>query len=223
MLGDVGIVLSPEVSRLSRTEKDWCHVLEICQVCETFIGDAEPIDDINLTDDQLILGMKGTLSVMESRVLKARLLQGQEPKATRGELDKLVAPGSLCVDGTSLVKDPQVRVQAAMALVLAKFRELWSVRQVLKWFHEEGLELPVNQSIHGKVQLVWQLPTSHALTYMLHNPVYAGAYVYGQRHTTLALGEDHSVRQKSVQQRYDHARVFLPDHHEPSIPDYSPT
>ena len=51
---------------------------------------------------------------------------------------------------------------------------------------------------------------------MLQNPVDAGAYVYGQRHTTLALGDDHSVRKKRVQQRYDHARVCLPDPHEPS-------
>ena len=52
----------------------------------------------------------------------------------------------------------------------------------------------MNKSLHGKVQLVWQLPTYHAVKYMLHNQVYAGAYVHGQRHTTLALGDDNSVR-----------------------------
>ena len=51
VLGDVGMVLRTEVSRRSRTEKDWCHVLEICQVCETFIGDAEHIYAINLTEE----------------------------------------------------------------------------------------------------------------------------------------------------------------------------
>jgi hypothetical protein len=51
---------------------------------------------------------------------------------------------------------------------------------------------------------------------MLQNPVDAGTSVDGQRHTTLALGDDQSVRKKRVQQRYDHARVFLPNHHEPS-------
>jgi DNA invertase Pin-like site-specific DNA recombinase len=216
VLGEVGIVLSTEVSRLSRTDKDWCHVLEIGQVCETLLGDAEHVYDVNLTDDQLILGMKGTLSVMESRVLQSRLFQGQEHKARRGELYKLVAPGSLCVDGKALVKDPHGRVQAAIAVVLAQFRELWSVRQVFQWFPAEGIALPVHKSIHGKGQLVWQLPTSHAVKYMLHNPVSAGAYGYGQRPTTLALGDNQSVRKKRVQPRYDHARGFLPEHHEPS-------
>jgi hypothetical protein len=186
-------------------------------VCGTFIGDAEHISDVNLTDDPLILGMKGTLSVMASRVLKSRLFQGQEHKAQRGELYKLIAPGSMCADGKSLVKDPNVRVQEAMALVFETFRQLWSVRQVFQWFHEEGIELPVNKSVHGKTPLVWQLPTDEAVKSILQNPVYAGASVYGQRHTPLALGEDQSVRKKSVQQRYDQARVFLPDHHEPSM------
>jgi DNA invertase Pin-like site-specific DNA recombinase len=216
-LGDVGMILSTEASRLSRTDKDWCHLLEICKVCGTLIGDAEHIYDVNVTDDQLILGIKGTLSVMELSVLKSRLFQGQEHKAQRGELYKLVAPGYLCADGTSLVKDPHVRVQEASALVFRKFRALWSVRQVFTWFHEEGMELPVNKSVHGKAQLVWQLPTYHAIKYMLKNPVYAGAYVHGQRHTTLVLDADNRLRKKSVPQRYDQARVFLRDHHEPYI------
>ena len=92
------------------------------------------IYDVNLTDDQLILGIKGTLSVMESSVLKSRLFQGQEHKAQRGELYKLIAPAYRCADGKSLVKDPNVRVQEAIALVFEKFRQLWSVRQVFKWF-----------------------------------------------------------------------------------------
>ena len=117
------------------------------------------MDDVTRTDDQLILGMQGTLRGMASRVLQSRLFQGQEPKAQRGALSTLVAPGSLCVEGTSLVKAPKVRVQEALALVLATLRALWSVRQVFTWCHEEGIELPVNQSLQGTVQLVWQLPT----------------------------------------------------------------
>src|ERR1700739_2623654 len=31
-LGEVGIVGSREVSRLSRTDKDWCRLVEVCQI-----------------------------------------------------------------------------------------------------------------------------------------------------------------------------------------------
>jgi DNA invertase Pin-like site-specific DNA recombinase len=60
--GEVGIVLSREVSRLSRTDKDWCRLLEVCQLFGTLIGDCEQIYDLSLMDDQLILGIKGTMS-----------------------------------------------------------------------------------------------------------------------------------------------------------------
>ncbi len=43
--GEVGIVMSREVSRLSRTDKDWCRLLEVCQIFGTLIGDAENIYD----------------------------------------------------------------------------------------------------------------------------------------------------------------------------------
>ena len=83
-LGEVGLVLSIEVARLSRTDKDWCHLLELCQVFGTLIADADHIYDLSTMDDQLVLGIKGTLSVVELKVLKNRLLRGQEEKARRG-------------------------------------------------------------------------------------------------------------------------------------------
>ena len=86
-LGEVGIVMSREVSRLSRTDKDWCHLLELCQVFGTLIGDADQVYDLGTMDDQLIMGIKGTLSVVELKILKSRLLSGQEEKARRGELN----------------------------------------------------------------------------------------------------------------------------------------
>ncbi len=51
-IGEVGIVLSREISRLSRTDKDWCHLLELCQVFNTLVGDADNLYDLNRMDDQ---------------------------------------------------------------------------------------------------------------------------------------------------------------------------
>src|SRR6202022_3772439 len=61
-LGEVGIVGSREVSRLSRTAKDWCRLLEVCQVFGTLIADEQQVYDLNYLDDQLVLGIKGPLS-----------------------------------------------------------------------------------------------------------------------------------------------------------------
>jgi hypothetical protein len=46
-LGEVGIVGSREVSRLSRTDKDWCRLLEVCQIFGTLIADEQQVYDLN--------------------------------------------------------------------------------------------------------------------------------------------------------------------------------
>src|SRR5437899_11025916 len=124
-LGEVGLVLSIEVARLSRTDKDWCHLLELCQVFGTLIADADHIYDLSTMDDQLVLGIKGTLSVVELKVLKNRLLRGQEEKARRGELFRMVAPGYRCDVGDRIINDPDLRFQTAIQLVFTKYRETW--------------------------------------------------------------------------------------------------
>ena len=159
-LGEVGIVLSRELSRLSRTDRDWCHLMELCQVFNTLIADAENLYDLNRMDDQLVLGIKGTLSVVELSTLKLRLQQGREAKAKRGELGRCLAPGYVMDAAGQLVKDPDLRIQEAIAMVFKQFSELGSIRQTHLWFHHEQVELPVNKPIGGHMQLVWQLPTA---------------------------------------------------------------
>jgi DNA invertase Pin-like site-specific DNA recombinase len=180
-LGEVGIVLSRELSRLSRTDKDWCHLMELCQVFGTLLADADHLYDLKVLDDQLILGIKGTLSVVELKVLKLRMLQGMQAKAKRGELVRVLALGYVRDGADGIVKDPNLRVQEAIELLFKKFRELGSARQVHRWFREERIELPVNGPVGGRFGLVWQLPKLSFVDDVLDNPIYAGAYVYGRR------------------------------------------
>src|SRR5216110_1599782 len=123
-LGEVGIVGSRDVSRLSRTDKDWCRLLEVCQIFGTLIADEQQVYDLNYLDDQLVLGIKGTLSVVELKVLRQRLQAGQESKARRGELLKRL-PVGYAVDAMGKISlHPDRRVCEAMQMVFEKFREL---------------------------------------------------------------------------------------------------
>jgi DNA invertase Pin-like site-specific DNA recombinase len=212
-MGEVGMVLSRELSRLSRTDKDWCQLLELCQIFNTLIADAENLYDLNRLDDQLVLGIKGTLSVVELKTLKFRLQQGREAKAKRGELGRCLAPGYVTDALGQIVKDPNLRVQEAIVLVFKKFRELGSVRQTHRWFHEERIELPVNKALGGQIQLAWQLPTVSFLNALLHNPLYAGAYVYGRRPTQLLVEDGQAVKRQRSPRPPEQASVFIQDHH----------
>ena len=210
-LGEVGIVASREVSRLSRTDKDWCRLLEVCQIFGTLIGDEQQIYDLNYLDDQLVLGIKGTLSVVELKVLRQRLLAGQESKARRGELFKRL-PVGYAKDGTGkIVLHSDRRVREAIQLAFTKFRELWSVRQTFQWFRDHDVELPANP-IRG-TRLVWKIPSQSLVGDILRNPFYAGAYVWGRRPMETLLVDGRLKKRQASNRRPEECRVFIADHH----------
>src|SRR5215510_8917365 len=210
-LGEVGIVGSWEVSRLSRTDKDWCRLLEVCQIFGTLIGDEQQVYDLNYLDDQLVLGIKGTLSVVELKVLRQRLQAGQESKARRGELLKRL-PVGYGVDAMGKVAlHPDRRVCEAVQLVFAKFRERWSVRQTFQWFRDHDVELPTNP-IQG-TQLVWKIPSQSLIGDILRNPFYAGAYVWGRRPVKTVLVEGRLEKHQGALRRAEECRVFIAEHH----------
>jgi len=210
-LGEVGIVGSWEVSRLSRTDKDWCRLLEVCQIFGTLIADEQHIYDLNSLDDQLVLGIKGTLSVVELKVLRQRMQAGQESKARRGELFKRLPVGYVLDTMGKVAFHHDRRVHEALQLVFIKFRERWSVRQTFQWFRDHDVELPANP-IQG-TRLVWKIPSQSLIRDILCNPFYAGAYVWGRRPVTTRLVEGRLEKRQGAMRRAEECRVFIRDHH----------
>jgi DNA invertase Pin-like site-specific DNA recombinase len=210
-LGEVGIVVSREVSRLSRTDKDWCRLVEVCQIFGTLIGDEQQVYDLSYLDDQLVLGIKGTLSAVELKVLRQRLQAGQESKARRGELFKRLAVGYARDGSGKVVLHPDRRVCEAIQLVFSKFRERWSVRQTFQWFRDHDVELPANP-ICG-TQLVWKIPSQSLIADILRNPFYAGAYVWGRRPMQTLLVEGRLKKRQAAYRRPEDCRVFIANHH----------
>lgn len=217
-LGQVGIILSREVSRLSRTDKDWCRLLEVCGVFHTLLSDGDQVYNPTQIDDQLILGIKGILSVNELSVLRLRMVAGMEEKARRGEFQRPVPPGYVWDITGNVVKDPDQRVQEIIPVVFKKFRELQTVRQVFLWFHHEGIELPVTHYQGGYRGITWQLPKSSSfIKSILQNPFYAGVYEWGKNQTKLAYINGRVVKTRSRGQSPEKAKVFIENHHEAYI------
>src|ERR1700693_1233131 len=207
-LGEVGIIASREVSRLSRTDKDWCRLVEVCQIFGTLIGDEQQVYDLNYLDDQLVLGIKGTLSVVELKVLRQRLQAGQESKARRGELFKRLPVGYVLALTGKVVVHPDQRVYEAIQMVFVKFRERWSIRQTFQWFRDHDVELPANP-IQG-TGLVWKIPSQSLVRDILRNPFLAGAYVWGRRPVEALLIEGRLRKRQAANRRPEDCRVFIP-------------
>lgn len=184
-LGHVGLVLGLEVSRLARNSSDWHQLLEICALTRTLILDEEGLYDPATFNDRLLLGLKGTMSEAELFVLRARLQGGILNKARRGAL-KLVLPVGLCYTETqTIVLDPDLQVQAALRGVFRCFQQTGSACATVRHFRQEHLLFPrrIRRGAH-QGELAWGEIEHHDVLRVLHQPAYAGAYVYGRTHVT---------------------------------------
>jgi excisionase family DNA binding protein len=158
--------------------------------------------------------MKGTMSEMELSLFRQRSLEALKQKARRGELFLTVAVGYLKAPNDRIEKDPDRRVQQAIALVFSKFDELQTVRQVHLWMRQKRLPLPAVSYGDGGRQITWKLPVYNTLHHMLTNPVYAGAYVFGRTgsRTTIEAGRKRIVR--GFRKERAAWEVLILDHHE---------
>jgi DNA invertase Pin-like site-specific DNA recombinase len=181
-LGEVGLVLVTEISRLSRLNSDWQRVLELCAVFETLIADDDGLYDPRDPNDRLVLGLKGTLFAAELHILHARMRGGLLNKARRGALALRLPVGYRRLRDGSVVLDPDAQVRTTLQTLFAQFVQLNAARAVQRYFLEHGLQMPrYVQTGLDAGQLVWVTPTYQMIQQVLTNPVYAGLFVYGRR------------------------------------------
>src|ERR1017187_4591156 len=168
-LGHVGIVLGLEVSRLARNNADWYHLLDLCGMTDTLIGDSDGIYHPAVFNDRLILGLKGTMSEAELHILRARLDGGIRNKAARGELRRGLPVGFVWgeQDGEVLFH-PDEAVTSAIHTVFERFTEFGSARRVWLWFRSEGLSFPLQTTPAGLPGPIrWVIPTYTARHHIL--------------------------------------------------------
>jgi DNA invertase Pin-like site-specific DNA recombinase len=193
-LGHVGLVLSSEVTRLSRNCTDWYPLLDLCGFKDCLIGDREGVYDPGCANGRLLLGLKGTISEMELHTIRARLTAGLLNKAGRGDLALMLPVGLTRAAGGTVVKDPDQEVQARLDLIFATFLRVRSASKVLASLNASGLTIP-RRGRFGNT--VWRAPTLAAILHILKNPAYSGTFVYGRsrsvRQVTAAAPEAKSA------------------------------
>ncbi len=180
-MGRAGIVLGLEVSRLARNSTDWHRLLEICALSETLILDEDGLYNPVDFNDRLLLGLKGTMSEAELHMMRARMRGGTLNAARRGEL-RIPLPVGLVYDPLGdVVLDPDVQVQHSLRLLFDTFTRTGSANATVKHFNREKLLFPHRpQGGPHKGELHWKPLRFARAVRTLHNPRYAGAFVYGR-------------------------------------------
>ena len=185
-MGNVGLVIGLEVSRLARNNSDWHRLLEICALSGTLILDEDGLYNPVDFNDRLLLGLKGTMSEAELHILKSRLIGGVLGKARRGELRLPLPIGFVYNDLAQVILDPDEQIQTHIRLLFKTFRREGSARATVKYFAKKQMKFPRRYRrglCKGKV--VWKELDSTLCLSILHNPRYCGAFCYGRTHSRL--------------------------------------
>ncbi len=206
-LGRAGMVLGLEVSRLARNSADWHRLLEICALSDTLILDEDGIYNPTHFNDRLLLGLKGTMSEAELHMIHARMRGGTLNKAKRGEL-VMYPPVGLAYDADHhVVLEPDKQVQESLRLVFEAFRRLGSAFAVVQHFRQQGLLFPRRRRRGPDHEdLVWKQLSYSLLIRILHNPRYAGAFVYGRTKSRKGL---HGIGSSATRLPVDQWQVLL--------------
>ena len=192
-LGQVGIILSFDVTRLSRNCSDWYPLLDLCGYRDCLIADRDGVYDPGSPNGRLLLGLKGQISEIELHTIRARLTAGILNKAQRGALALTLPVGFIRDAGGVVHKDPNREVQSRLTLLFETFLQVRSANKVLRAFNAQRLQVP-RRDRFGDV--VWRKPTVSAILSILKHPAYAGTFTYGRTRTIRTGPGPHQARQK---------------------------
>jgi excisionase family DNA binding protein len=212
---EVGIVMSLEVSRLSRNDTDWHHLVHLCRWTATLIADEHGVYDPSSTADRMVLGIRGQVSELERDSSVHRMVEARWAKARRGEVFTAVPPGYDVDAMGQVTKTSDETVADAIGRVFEKFDELGTARQVFVWWQEQGLPFPARQTAPGLRGVAWVAVSYRAILQVLHHPFYAGAYVFGRTETRRELDPEDARRLLIRRGRRSRERwpVLIRDHH----------
>lgn len=194
-LGEVGIILSYEVTRLCRNCTDWYPLLDICGYRGCLIADTDGIYDPATINGRMILGLKGQISELELHTMRTRLIAGAENKAKRGELEQPLPAGYVRDAQGKVCKDPNLEIQHRIELVFSTFLRVKSACQVVRFFCQNNLTVP---RYNKRRELIWKKPDVHVILFILKNPAYTGTFVRGRKLTCRDINDPSKTIRKHM-------------------------
>src|SRR5215469_6432294 len=135
-LGQVGILIAYDATRLARNCSNWYQLLDLCGHADCLIADRDGVYDPSSINGRMLLGLKGQISELELHTIRARLSAGILSKAGRGELALKLPTGLVRLPSGQVVKDANREVQARIELVFQAILQRRSVGRVVRYLRD---------------------------------------------------------------------------------------
>ena len=209
-MGKVGAIFVLEASRLSRCSSDWNRLLELCALTHTLIIDEDGIYNPSLFNDQLLLGLKGTMSQAELHMMRIRLYGGKVSKAKKGLLRFTLPIGYCYLDDEIIDFDQNTQVKFTIDLLFSTFCRLKSAYGVVQYFTRNKIDVP-KKSHKGKP--VWGKLTHGRVLAVLKNPFYAGMYTFGRYKSRKIIDDEGKIKTVLRKMPMEQWEVTIKDHH----------
>lgn len=157
-----------------------------------------------------ILVLKGTMSEAELHIIRARLQGGITNKARRGELKIRLPIGFVYDENERVILDPDQQIQNSIKTLFNIFLRTGTACATVKHFRKEHLKFPRKpNSGPGKGDVVWDQLEHTRVLQILHNPRYAGAFVFGRTKTRKDI-EGKTTTKKIKEDQWE---VMIPNTH----------
>lgn len=214
-LDHVGVILGIELNRLSRSNKDWHQLIELCAIFRTVLVDQDGLYDPTDYNDRLLLGLRGIMSEAELHILQGRMYQAVLNKARRGELYIRPPVGYVKLPSGEFAIDPDEQAESVVRLVFDEFERLGTVRGVVRYMVRNDIKMPIRpHKGPNRGKLEWRRPTRDTVGTILTHTLYKGTYRYGYRQV--------DPRQKKPGKPGSGRVVAKPEDYHALIPDHCP-
>jgi hypothetical protein len=173
---------------------------------------SDGVYDLQDFNDRLLLGLKGTMSEAELHLLAGRLQGAKRAAAARGELRFPLPIGYVYDEEGRAAIDPDEEVRSAIADLFAAFEQTGSAYGVVGALSDR---LFPKRAYGGAWagDLRWGRLTHSRVRGVLHNPTYAGTYVYGRYRSRRLVAPDGTIRTTTVELPRSEWEVVIQNHH----------
>lgn len=208
--GLVGIILTADTSRLTRSSLDFEALVGLCRVNDTLLAIEGVIVDMNDSANRLLARIRANVAQFDSEMRAETFMKAKRARVRKGLAVTAPPPGYVVTARGHWAKDPDQAVRQPIEEVFRQFPVLESVPKVLDFFVRNKLEFLIRR---GPGKLVRAKPTYERIYGILKNPVYRGFYVYGQRQLLPGAppGKDRRRRTSPEEQ------IVVRNHHQPYV------